>query len=368
MSITAGQTPLKRTRTSYGNRIVGFLVGTALAVGLTVLLMWNAVVTHIPPGHVGVHYSLLGGGTMTHFVHPEGIAFKLPWDTIYVMETRVQSLPIALLAFSDEGMPIDVEATVLYRIKASEAPRVLVEVGPDYRERIVAPVAISALRLIIGHYDSHDLYTVSANELQADLLATLRGTAESRYIFYSEIAIRTMKLPESVVSAIQHKLSEEQRAAAYEFRLTSQRQEAERLRIEAIGLRNFYSIVQGALTDKLLTWRGIEATVQVARSPNSKIVIVGGNKDQLPLILGSDITRGPTPGEPQVEAVEGTASPLPDWSNLPPLFPGGAPSDPRRYGNAAPGVPVPPGPAIPAPTVPAPAPAPAPALRGPASP
>ena len=145
-----------------------------------------------------------------------------------------------------------------------------------------------AARVSSGHLAPERLAAAYRWRRWPDLLATLRGTAESRYIFYSEIAIRTMKLPESVVSAIQHKLSEEQRAAAYDFRLTSQRQEAERLRIEAIGLRNFYSIVQGALTDKLLTWRGIEATVQVARSPNSKIVIVGGNKDQLPLILGSD--------------------------------------------------------------------------------
>lgn len=330
MSITAGQTPQRPApkgpgpaRPSYGSRLVSILVGTALAVGLLVLLAWNSVVVRVPPGHVGVHYSLLAGGTVPGYVHHEGIALKLPWDQIYIMETRLQSLPIKLLAFSHEGMPIDVEATVLYRLKAPEAPRLLVEIGLDYRDRIVAPVSTAAVRLVVGRYDSHDLYTVSAAQLQAGLLEMLRQTPEAGYIFYSEVAIRSMKLPDSVVAAIQHKLSEEQRAAAYEFRLASQRQEAERLRIEAIGLRNFYSIVQGALTDKLLTWRGIEATVQVARSPNTKIVIVGGNKDQLPLILGSDITRGPTPGEPPVEPVEGGASPLPDWARIPPLFPAG---------------------------------------------
>ena len=91
--------------------------------------------------------------------------------------------------------------------------------------------------------------------------------------------------------AINEKLTEEQRAQAYEFLITQAGREAERKRIEAIGIQTFYSIVANALTPQLLTWRGIEATVELSKSNNTKIVVVGGGKDQLPLILGSDIAN-----------------------------------------------------------------------------
>ena len=148
----------------------------------------------------------------------------------------------------------------------------------------------------------------------------MRSTPEARLFDYSDVAIMTMKLPDKLVAAIERKLSEQQRAASYEYILDSQRKEAERLRIEAIGLRNFYAVIQNSLTDKLLTWRGIEATVELSKSPNTKIVIVGGNKDQLPLILGSDITRSPTENAPPVPPIAGDAAPLPDLSKLPPIF------------------------------------------------
>jgi prohibitin 2 len=322
MSTTAIDPPPAR----FGSRLVSFVIGVLLAGGLAVLLLWHAVLVRIPPGHVGVLYSLLSGGTVMDRIYPEGLQAKLPWNRMYLWETRVQAHPFTLLAFSAEGMPITVEATTLFRAVREQTPQLLVDVGPDYVERIVAPVSTAAVRRIIARYDSHELYTIGADQLQTELLEYMRASPEAGLIYYVDVLVRTVRLPDALVTAIEQKLSQQQIAASYEFRLISQRQEAERLRIQGIGLRNFYSIVQSALTDKLLTWRGIEATVEVAKSPNTKIVIVGGNKDQLPLILGSDITRGPT-GQEAVTPVPGDASPLPDWSSLPPLF------DPAKPGN-----------------------------------
>jgi prohibitin 2 len=318
MSVMSGEGAPRVIR--YGSRILPVVIGMALACGLAVLLFWNAVMVRIPPGHVGVLYSLLAGGTVTDAVYPEGLALKLPWNQMYIFETRVQVLPFALLAFSAEGMPITVEATTLYRVKAATAPKLLTEVGLDYAGRIVAPISRDAVRRVIGRYSSHDIYTLGADYLAAELLEYLRNTPEAQLLYYSDVPIQSVRLPDRLVGAIEEKLSEQQRAASYEFRLISQRQEAERLRIQAIGLRNFYSIVQGALTDKLLTWRGIEATVEVSKSPNTKIVIVGGNKDQMPLILGSEITRDAAKPEAPVPPVSGDSNPLPNWTQLPPIF------------------------------------------------
>jgi regulator of protease activity HflC (stomatin/prohibitin superfamily) len=93
-----------------------------------------------------------------------------------------------------------------------------------------------------------------------------------------------------VVAAIEEKLTQQQRAASYEFRLETEAAEAERLRIKGVGLQRYYATVERALTPSLLTWRGMEATTELAQSDNSKVVIVGTGKHQLPLILGSDIT------------------------------------------------------------------------------
>src|SRR5262249_44508454 len=105
----------------YGSRLLSLVIGTALAGGLAVLLLWHSVMVSIPPGHVGVLYSLLFGGTVTDAVYREGLALKLPWNQMYIFETRIQALPFTLLAFSAEGMPITVEATTLYRVKAETA-------------------------------------------------------------------------------------------------------------------------------------------------------------------------------------------------------------------------------------------------------
>jgi prohibitin 2 len=313
----AGQPPKARR---YGSSFVSLTVGAVLIVGLAVLLLWNTVLVRVPPGHVGVLYRLLGAGTETTATYAEGLVTKLPWNTMYLVDTRLQPLKFTMLAVSAEGMQVGIEATTLYHVKSAEAGRLVAEVGLDYADRVIRPVSMAAMRRIISRYNSHDLYTIDADKLQAELLEYMRSTPEARLFHYSDVAIATMKLPDKLVAAIERKLSEQQRAASYEYILDSQRKEAERLRIEAIGLRNFYAVIQNSLTDKLLTWRGIEATVELSKSPNTKIVIVGSNKDQLPLILGGDITRPLAEAAPPVPPVAGDAAPLPDLSKMPPIF------------------------------------------------
>jgi hypothetical protein len=154
--------------------------------------------------------------------------------------------------------------------------------------------------------------------MQQQVESRLRAATRGTHIFFEAVVIRSLTLPEPVNAAINAKLAEEQYALSYVFRLQRERSEAERKHIEAIGIQNFYAIVANSLTPSLLTWRGMEATVEVARSPNSKVVIVGGGKDQMPLILGSDIGNLPAqaPGP-----VSKTPEPLPDLTKLPPLFP-----------------------------------------------
>ncbi|SMF44547.1 Regulator of protease activity HflC, stomatin/prohibitin superfamily [Tistlia consotensis] len=304
---------------SRAERVVAFLVGTSLILALVLMLLWRFVFVAIPPGYVGALYSLLGGGTVLNHVLPEGLAIKWPWNRIYLFEVRTQRLPYKVVALSAEGMNVMIEGATLFHPVYDKVPTILSSLGTDYRDRIVAPLTRSIIRQTVTNYNSNELYSVDHQKLQAEILALVELHPLSKLIDFDDVVITRISLPDHIANAIEDKLAQEQRAASYEFRLAAEKQEAERLRIQAIGIRNFYSIVSDALNDTLLTWRGIEATVQLAQSPNSKVVIVGGGKNQLPLILGSDIGQVSHTPKP-VPPISGEAAPLPDWAQLPKIF------------------------------------------------
>jgi hypothetical protein len=149
------------------------------------------------------------------------------------------------------------------------------------------------------------------------ILGELRSKKQN-LIVYEAVVVKDISLPAPLNQAITNKLTQEQNALAYDYVLQREKKEADRKRIEAIGYQTFYSIVADALTPQLLTWKGIDATVQLSRSNNSKIVIVGSGKDQLPLILGSDISK--QPDLPAPSPVNPSEFKLPDLNTLPPMF------------------------------------------------
>ena len=300
------------------SRIVPLVVGTLLAIGLAVLLFWQSVFVRILPGEVGVLYSLLFGGTQIEKIYYEGFALKFPWDKIYILQRRLQIPAFKVQGYSKEGMPITIEAMIIFQIRSKRAPEVLRNLGADYLNTLVIPAAESSIRSAAAQYNSHELYTVDFDSLYQTILEKLPQSSKKDFEYYFDVIdvlVQKIAIPEKVIEAIQTKLRAEQEAAAYQFKLQAEKQEAERLSIQATGLRNFYTIVQDALTDKLLTWRGIDATVQIAKSPNTKIVIVGGGRNQLPLILGNDLTKADA--APAKDAAEAPDEAAPTPGSLP---------------------------------------------------
>ena len=222
---------------------------------------------------------------------------------------------------------MQVDYTELFRPDPNEIGMLHKDVGPEYYERMIRPLTVQAVRSTISEFNPHQLYTTDVFALSQRVLEMVRGNVSRTHVEIEGIVVRRVELPDELVKAIDEKLRQQQLAQAYEYRILSAQREAERKRIEAIGIRNFYSIVSDSLTPSLLTWRGIEATTDLARSPNSKVVIVGGGKDQLPLILGSDINNLPNTGQ-AVSPAGANANPLPDWKSLKPIFP-----DAHSYGN-----------------------------------
>lgn len=294
------------------------VIATILLGGFIALILSPFTFFAIHPGQVGVLYHLFGGGTVTNFVYTEGVGVKWPWNTIYRYEVRTQALHETVHALASDGLSVEMDATVLFHPIPHEAGRLHKEVGPDYAERIVRPIVIEAVRDIIGKYGPHELYRFTVDSLEQQVLSHLKA-APLGLIHYDGVVLRKIVLPKSLNDAITNKLTEEQNAHTYDFLIVQAEKEAARKRVEAIGIQTFYSIVANALSPQLLTWRGIEATVQIARSPNSKVVIVGGSKDQLPLILGSDISQQPS--LPAPPAIDPDGNKLPNFEALPSLFP-----------------------------------------------
>jgi regulator of protease activity HflC (stomatin/prohibitin superfamily) len=153
---------------------------------------------------------------------------------------------------------------------------------------LVIPEVRSSVRKVAGRYTAEEIYSTKRAEVEQSIIDETKLVLSLNYIEMKALLIRSINLPAQIKGAIESKLQQEQEALAYEFRLQREESEAERRRIEAEGIAAFNRIINASLTDKIIQQRGIEATIELAKSPNSKVVVIGSGKDGLPLILGNN--------------------------------------------------------------------------------
>ena len=268
-----------------------------------------SVLTVVPAGHVGVPVIF---GRVQDRALREGLNFVNPFAVVHRLTVRTETYTMS--AVHDEGqvkgddsirvlsadglmMPLDV--TVAYRVIGVDAPWLYQVIGPDYVDKIVRPAARTAVREAVAGFTAQESYSTRREELAqrttelltarlADILAHHEGIDGRRAFVIDQVMVRNLQLPDKVKDAIEEKLSAEQHALRMRFVLEKERQEAERKRIEAQGIADFQQIVSAGISDPLLAWKGIEATEQLAHSPNTKVVIIGNPKNGMPLILPID--------------------------------------------------------------------------------
>jgi regulator of protease activity HflC (stomatin/prohibitin superfamily) len=146
--------------------------------------------------------------------------------------------------------------------------------------------------IIVAYYDSVKVVSEGVKAILVDHNHKLDLVVRSydhnfMALDIHDVLIKNITLPPQIAGAIQNKLEQEQVAEEFKFRVVRERQEAIRKRIEAEGIKDFQAIVAGGITDDLLRWKGIEATLELSQSDNAKIIIVGGGEDGLPLILNT---------------------------------------------------------------------------------
>ncbi|MDA0728498.1 MAG: prohibitin family protein [Bacteroidetes bacterium] len=259
----------------------------ALIVILPVFMLWGSLTVTIPSGYAGLTFHTFGQG-----VDPQeqplssGFHFKAPWNKVYEYEVRQTEQMEALEVLSSNLLKINMDMTVFTQPMYDKLGYLETERGRNYEEKVIRPAMRSVAREVIAKYLPEEFNTTKREMIQLEIKNRLSEKLTDNYIQLNDVLIRNIQLPKTLEQAIERKLQQEQESLEYEFRLEKAQKEADRLRIEAEGIRDFEEIVSKGLSDKLLKWKGIEATKEIAKSPNTKVVIVGGGDDGLPLILG----------------------------------------------------------------------------------
>jgi regulator of protease activity HflC (stomatin/prohibitin superfamily) len=257
----------------------------ALAVVvLALVLALFQLVRIIPAGHVGV-VDLFG------VVRPEplqsGLRLVNPLASVVEMSIKTQEVKETMEVPSKEGLTMQLELSALFHLDPPQAPEVYRTVGVNYVDVILVPQFRSVARGVTASYEAKALYTSEREQLAGLVASELRKQVEPRGISVEATPLRRIGLPARLGQAIEEKLSAEQESQRMQFVLTKESQEAERKRIEAAGIADFQRIVSQGISENLLRWKGIEATLEIARSPNAKVVVVGAGEDGLPIILGN---------------------------------------------------------------------------------
>jgi prohibitin 1 len=258
------------------------LIGIAILGLVLVILFFNSV-TRVSTGHVGV---LTLFGRVTGQVLPEGMHLISPFKTNNELSIQTQTIKESANVPSSEGLMMNLDTSLIYHLNPDRAAEVFQKTGADYENVVVEPTLRAAIREATASHSANALYTGEREMVGKQIYDQLTSELNQRGLVVENVLLRDIQLPATLKASIEAKQQAEQEALAMNFRLQKETQEAQRKRIEAQGVRDFQQIVAQGISPQLLEWKGIEATETLAKSPNTKVVVIGNSKNGLPLILG----------------------------------------------------------------------------------
>ena len=297
-----------------------------MLVTLVAVVLFPYAAVTVPSGHVGVLWKRFGGGTVLdpRQIRDEGLHLIWPWNELFLYDLRLQSVTETYNAISSDGVSLSSTMNIRFRLQRAAAPVIHQALGPNYLQLLVRPGIGSLTREVMAQYTAEQVYSTARQEIQ-DKIRSLsqdrlsekmmeregdepyRVSLSDTVILYDTL-VYGIELPVLVVNAINRKIEQYYISEEYKFRVERERRESERKKIEAEGIREFQQIVSQGISDSYLRWRGIEATLQLSQSTNSKVVIIGSAKDGLPLILGN-MAASPAEGRTGAATEGGSAWP-----------------------------------------------------------
>jgi regulator of protease activity HflC (stomatin/prohibitin superfamily) len=247
----------------------------------------------IDAGQVGVKVLF---GKVDEDILTSGLNFVNPVVDVKTLDTKTQNYTMsgihdegaqngddAIRVLTADGLEVTIDLTVLYRLIPGEAPRLLRETGADYTDKIVRPLTRTKIRDNAVYYDAVALYSSKRDEFQGRIFKSIEDDFKKRGLVLEQLLVRNITLPTSVKASIESKINAEQDAQKMQFVLQKEKQEAERKRVEAQGIADYQRIISTGLSDKQLQYEMIKANLELAKSPNAKVIIMG--KGTTPVIL-----------------------------------------------------------------------------------
>jgi regulator of protease activity HflC (stomatin/prohibitin superfamily) len=263
-------------------------------IGLIIIGLFITSLIQIEPGEVGVQKLF---GKVSDRILESGLNFKNPLVEVVRFDKRTQNYTMsgvpaegditgddAIRVLSADGLEVIIDLTVLYKLVPAEAPKILKDIGTDYKNIIVRPICRTKIRDNAVYYDAVALYSSKRDEFQDRIFKGIESDFKSRGLLLEQLLVRNITLPSSVKTAIESKINAEQEAQKMTFVLQKERQEAERKRVEAQGIADYQKIISLSLTDKQLQYEMIKA---ITNSPNAKLIIMGDGKNT-PIILNGN--------------------------------------------------------------------------------
>lgn len=287
-------TQLKKSVTNAATSKLFNVVRSVAVIAIFLVVILSCIV-QVGPGEVGVQ--VLFGNVQNGVLH-SGLNFINPLVNVETMDIKTQAYTMssvhdegqqktddAIITLSSDGLTLRLDLTIWYKLSENDAPQVYRSIGLDYVEKIVRPAIRTAIRDVSVGYSATDIYSVKREDFVRDVTKNLESAFNGRGVVLERVLLRNVELPEKVRAAIDEKIASEQRAQQMVYVLQKEKQEAERKRVEAQGISDYNRIVSQSITDQVLQLKGIEATLEVAKSNNSKMVIMNGKN--MPLIFGA---------------------------------------------------------------------------------
>jgi regulator of protease activity HflC (stomatin/prohibitin superfamily) len=264
-------------------------------IGVIIILLGvlTACIVQINAGEIGVQKLF---GKIQNTVLRSGLHFINPLVEVQHIDVKTQNYTMsgvhdegmktgddAIRVLTADGLEVTIDLSVLYKVVPDNAPKLLQQTGIDYEDKIVRPLARTRIRDNAVYYDAVALYSTRRDEFQQRIFKSIEKDFNSRGLLLEQLLVRNITLPQSVKETIEQKINAEQDAQKMQFVLQKERQEAERKRVEAQGIADYQRIISESLTDKQLQYETIKAQLEIAKSPNTKIIVLG--KGNAPLIL-----------------------------------------------------------------------------------
>lgn len=253
-----------------------------------IIYLSKSIFVVIPPGSAGVLFSLLSQKSLSEAIHPEGLYVLSPWNKMLVYDVSMQKKTLDTRALTLNGLSINIRISTIFSPIPDKLSELVIKLGPTYAEKVLEPIIHSSVREVIGSYRPELLYTTATTEIQHAIHLEAEKELKDMPIDISSIIIENIELPKSINAAIETKLRFQQETLEYEFRLEREKREAARRKIEALGIKEAQNVIASSLSEDLLLWLGIKATSEIARSSNSKVIMIGGGKHGLPIILNAE--------------------------------------------------------------------------------